>query len=353
MTKLNIALIPPPLLLTPPTGYGGLERVVYDLGCALVANGDDVTLCAPSGSHIDGGKLLNTGISQERVDVDWVKCEADAYNIYASKLKEFDIVHDHSWFGFPYLTKYNNSNIKLLHTHHGHLNWDPTKVPPQLKTTNLVGISDFMKREYESQGWGARYVYNGIDLNAYPFSDKKRTGLAYVGRISQFKNPDKAIRAAIDSDQHIDVIGGSFVDDMNYLNDIKKMCENSKGLATLHLDLPHNEKVALVQSARACLVPSAFSEPYGLVATESMAMGTPVIAYNDGALKEVVGTSPLDRGGYICDNYAAFAHNVKWLDEKQSPSPQMCRKRAEMFSREKMAENYRKLYVEIIEGGGW
>ena len=353
MTKLNIALIAPPLLQTPPRGYGGLERVVYDLGCALVKGGDSVTLFAPNGSHIDGGKTVETGIAPERTDVNWVECEGNSYNVYAKDLGNFDITHDHTWFYFAALKRIGNPEVKMLHTHHGHLSWDINKLIKEVCPVNLVGISDFMRKEYESQSWSSRYVYNGIDLDSYPLSTKERDGLVYVGRISKFKNPDVAIRAAIESKQHINVIGGSFVDDVNYLTDITKMCGNSGGYATLHLDLPHKEKVEMVQKAKACLVPSAFSEPYGLVATESMAMGTPVIAYNDGALKEVIGTSPLDRGGYICDDYISFLYNVKWMNKDESPSPQMCRKRAEMFSREKMAENYRKLYVEILEGGGW
>jgi glycosyltransferase involved in cell wall biosynthesis len=350
---MKIALVAPPLLKTPPTGYGGLERVLYDLGCALASKGEDVTLIAPKGSHIDGGKVIETITAPERTDVDWLCCEGDAYNIYAKELNKFDIIHDHSWFGFPYIAKFGNQNLKICHTHHGHLNWDPTKIPEQIKPINLIGISKYMQNEYREQGWSAKYVYNGINLNKYPLYNGDREGLVFVGRISKLKNPHLAIRAAIETRQHIDVIGGSFVDDKNYLNDVKKMCEDSGGRATLHLDLPHEEKVRLVQKAKACLVLSEFREPYGLVAAESMAMGTPVIAYNDGALREVVGEDGF--AGYVCNTYEEAVKRIRDFPDGfgETLSPIKCRKRAMMFRRDIMAENYLKLYKEVIDGKNW
>ena len=170
------------------------------------------------------------------------------------------------------------------------------------------------------------------------------------GRLSKFKDPIGAIRAANETGNHIDVVGSSFTDDPNYLNDVKKMCECSNGMATLHLDVLHEEKVRLLQNARACLIFSAFGEPFCLVSPESNAVGTPVIAYNDGALKEVVGEDGV--AGYVCNSYEEAVARIRSLDDNPL-EPENCRKRAEIFSREKMAENYRKLYVEIIEGGGW
>jgi glycosyltransferase involved in cell wall biosynthesis len=170
---MKIALISPPLLKTPPTGYGGLEQVVYDLGCALVAGGDEVTLFAPPGSHIDGGTVFETIVAPERTDVNWVELEGNAYNKYASELSKFDIIHSHDWFGFPYIAKMGNPNLKICHTHHGHCDWNPAKKPANVKNVNLIAISEFMQKEYMARGWIAKYVYNGINLDKYPYSDKK------------------------------------------------------------------------------------------------------------------------------------------------------------------------------------
>lgn len=349
---MKIALVVPPLLKTPPTGYGGLEQVVYDLGCALVAAGDDVTLFAPPGSYIDGGKVFETVVAPERTDVNWVELEGRAYNIYAEKLLDFDIVHDHSWFAFPYLMKIGNEKLKICHTHHGHLNWDRTKVPPTMGHVNLIAISDYMRNEYGSQGWASKYVYNGINLNNYTYSDKKGDRIVFVGRISKLKQPDFAIRTAIETKIPIDVIGGSFVDDNRFLEDIKTMCDNSNGLATLHLDLPHDKKVKIVQNAKACLVPSKMGEPFGLTLIEASACGTPVIALNDGAIREVVGE---DGGvGYVVNTYDEFVKRVANIGNPGYViKPEDCRKHAETFSRENMAKNYKVLYERIINGEEW
>jgi glycosyltransferase involved in cell wall biosynthesis len=351
---MRIAVIAPPLLKVPPTNYGGLEIVVFDLCEALAEMGDDVTLIAPVGSHAKGCKLIETVIAPERTDVDWVGLEMSAFNIYKDKLQEFDIIHDHTWFGGVYLSKFDsaNKNLKICKTHHGHLDWRADRIPPQIGKVNLIAISDFMRKEYEAQGWISKYVYNGIDLNKYPYSDKKEDRLVFVGRISTFKQPHLAIEAAVSSKTPIDIIGGSFVDKPEFLETIKTMCDNSNGLATLHLDLPHDEKVKFVQGAKACLVPSHMGEPFGLTIIEAFACGTPVIALNDGAIREVVGDTA--GAGYVCDTSDEFVKIVRNIGMNgYAIKPRDCRNRAEYFSRENMAKRYKALYEKIIKGEEW
>jgi glycosyltransferase involved in cell wall biosynthesis len=349
---MKIALISPPPLKTPPSQYGGLEAVVYDLGCALVKGGDDVTLFAPPGSHIDGGKLFETVVAPERVDVNWIQLEGEAYNKYVHELEHFDIVHCHTWFAFPYLAKMTKPSIKICHTHHGHLDWKVNAIPPQIGKVNLIAISEYMSKEYQMQGWSSKYVYNGIDIDKYKYSDKKEDRFAFVGRISEFKQPDLAIRAAIAANTPIDIIGGSFVDKPAFLETIKTMCDNSNGIATLHLDLPNDKKVEIVQSAKASLVPSNFHEPFGLVACESLAMGTPVIALDDGALREVVGDN--GKAGFVVGTEEQFTDICNKIGTPGFKiTPQACRDRSLKFSRDNMANRYRKLYEQIISGSEW
>src|SRR5208337_2258674 len=161
-------------------------------------------------------------------------------------------------------------------THHGHLDWSPTHVNREMfNPINLIAISQYMSREYLTQGWKSRYVYNGVDLTTHPFSSEKGENLVFVGRLSKFKQPALAIDAALAAGKKIHVIGGSFVDDPNYLEMIRKKCEMSGGEAILHLDASHEEKVKLVGNASACLIPSAMQEPFGLTCIEAMSCGTP------------------------------------------------------------------------------
>jgi len=348
---MKIALISPPLLKTPPTGYGGLEKVVYDLGCALVKQGHNVTLFAPPGSHIEGATLFETVESPEKTDVNWIELEANSFNKYKGNLTGFDIIHDNTWFGFAYLVKYDQKmkDIKICHTHHGHLNWDASKKPAEIGNTNLIAISKFMADEYKGQKWESKYVYNGVDTDTYVPLYEKGDRLVFVGRISKLKGTHIAIKAAVETGTPIDIIGGSFVDDKTYLEAIKTECTNSGGVATLHLDVTNDIKIGMVQKAKACLIPSKFGEPFGLTAVEALACGTPAIVYDDGALKEIVNSHAI---GTVCDGYDAFLNTVRNIDSTKYDFKR-CRTRAEYFSCKNMADRYLDLYKEIIDGKSW
>ncbi len=344
---MKIALIPPPLLKTPPSRYGGLEQVVYDLGCALLKAGHDVTLVAPHGSNLpDPGKVIETGQAKEDTKCNWVQEEIDHFGVYAARVgEEFDIIHDHTWFGTPYLLKIKK-NVKICHTHHGHLNWNPKAMPKKTEHLNLIAISQFMANLYISMGFQSKYVYNGIEIEKYPFKKEKGDRFLFVGRFSEFKMPHVAIDLARDAGHPIDLVGGTFVDNPNYLDYIKHRC--ALGEATIYLDAPHEVKLKMMQDARALIVPSKFMEPFGLVAAEALACGTPVVALNDGALREVVGDDGI--AGYVGNTYDDLLRALKQID---GISPEECRKRGELFSREKMAENYVKLYEKVVGGEEW
>ena len=347
---MKIALIPSCILPTPPKNYGGAEKIVSDLGDALIAKGHSVTLFAPRGSYIEGADLVETGIAPETTSCDWAQLESNAFLKYQDRLKEFDIIHDHTWFYFAALRK-SDDKLNMIHTHHGHLDWKAAGVPDFIKPTNLISISDHMKAEYLNQGWASERVYNGINLDAYPFQQKKGDRLIFVGRADRFKAPDLAIRAAIENNTPIDMVCGTFVGDKQYLESIKVMCDNSKGLATFYPDASHAKKTELLGEARGCLVPSKMREPYGLVAAESLAMGTPVVCLADGALPEIVNSLSC---GFVCPNDAMFINAIRLLRHgRTEANPKACRARAECFSREIMADNYLEVYKRVIGGEGW
>jgi glycosyltransferase involved in cell wall biosynthesis len=134
-----------------------------------------------------------------------------------------------------------------------------------------------------------------------------------------------------------------------YNDALQAWVERSKGMATLHMNAGDDVKLNLMKRARATIMPSNFGEPFGLVALESMACGTPAIVTSDGGLPEVVGTGP-EAGGFICDTYAQIVDAVR---NSHKINPNTCRKRAEMFSREIMAENYLNYYKEALNGNEW
>lgn len=347
--KLKVALVAPPFLRVPPDTYGGSEQIIADLAEALAKKGHDVTIFAANGSKVPGCKVVEFGPPVMKAQVNWLEEEKKAYKNYEDKLNGYDIIHDHTWLGYPYRAKLANPELKIIHTHHGGLNW--RSKPPGVDKLNLVAISDWMVKVYESQGFVAKRAYNGINLERYPFKAEKGDRLLYVGRFSKFKQPHVAIEVAKKLDMGIDLLGGTFVDDVGYLDQIRELVKGYPK-ATMYEDAPHQEKLELMRNARALLFPSAMGEPYGLVAVEAWACGTRVIASNDGAIPELM----MPEVGIVCNTVQApdlidqMVGAVKKIDKI---SPEACRARAEMFSRENMAERYLRLYREILSRSEW
>jgi glycosyltransferase involved in cell wall biosynthesis/predicted SAM-dependent methyltransferase len=345
---LKIGLISTPFFNCPPKGYSGLEMVVWDLACGLSALGHKVTLYAPEGSKAPpNGELVITGPSITDVNVNWVEKEQNVNNVVAQSFKDLDILHGHNWFGFEYLLR--NNGPKICHTHHGHLNsdwWLKEKSPFKL---NFIAISKWMKTLYDKQGIPSEYVYNGIDLSRYEFQEKKGDRLLYVGRISKFKQPHIAISLAKRLNVGLDIVGGTFVDDKQYLSDIKFACDGKQ--ITFNPDVDHETKIKFMQNAKCLLFPSNMGEPFGLVAAEAMACGTPVVALNDGAISEVVNDGTT---GYVLPDYDKIESAMQLTTKLNLITPNACRVRTlTMFSRKVMAENYVRLYRSILQNQEW
>ena len=339
---MKIALISSSVFPVPPKSYGGLERVVYDLGKALVKLGHKVTLFAPEGSRLEGGEVIETGPPQKSVNENWAVREENAYNIYRDSLGDFDVVHGHTWFGWEYMAKLRHPELRVLHTHHGGMTWG---IRPPLEHMNLVAISKFMALEYYKKlGVDVEVVYNGVDLDNYPYSKDKGERLLYVGRFTSYKGPHIAIAVAKKLGEPLDLVGGTFVEDKEYLKSLQKECDGKQ--IRMFEDAPHRKKVELMRKAKALLFPSLMGEPFGLVAVEALACGTPVIAINDGAIPEIIS----DRAGFLCYSLDEMCKAVKKVEEIR---PRDCRKQAEKFSNEIMTDNYLKLYHLLLKGEEW
>lgn len=350
--KLIIALISTPFFTVPPSKYGGLEQIVWDLAEALDEFGHQIVIFGPEGSKATKhGKLIATGPSISTVNVDWFQAEKDAYEKYKDIItpERFQIVHDHTWFAFPYLLKGKYPNLKIIHTNHGGYSWDSA---PPVSHPNLVAISDFMKQytiQYFAQkGYqvNCEFVRNGIDTDKYPFQQTKSDCLLFVGRLSTFKQPHVAVELARRTNHKLDILGGTFVDSVEYVNQLDNLIKDDPNIK-IYKDVSHEFKIEKMQNAKALIFPSRMNEPAGLVACEAMSCGTPVIAFDDGAIKEYV---IHNKTGFICkdiDEMITSLINIHTIDPKE------CRKRAEELSREVMAKNYETLYYKIIKGDEW
>jgi len=352
---MRIALISSSAHQVPPLNYGGLELVVWNLAEALDDLGHDVTIIAPQGSRCtENGNIIETIPAQTDVKHDWFQAELAAYNIYRPFLGYFDVIHDHSWFGCVYLAKKDDPYLKICHTHHGMINWR-TK-PDYVENLNMIGCSDAQRWHIsESIHEPCKIVHHGIDLDMYPFHEKKTNWYLSLNRITSFKGIDVFCDIISKCGCWGEVVGeDSFVEDQNYVSSIKSKCNVVDSGLVYHGALSQDEKIKALQHAKALvalpMLDRGYLEIFGLNITEAMACGTPVIGLRNGGLIDQI-----DDGvtGFLCNTIDEIEEVIK-SDKVSKINPADCRDRAEkMFSRKRMAENYIVLYQSILEKKEW
>lgn len=344
--KLKIGLLATRFFGIHPSCYAGLEQIIWDLAYALDKLGHEVTLFAPKGSKPPPhGKLVETGEAYQSLKANWLQGELETYDSFRDKLENLDILHGHTHHAIEYFGKIHNPNLPVTHTHHNiNLSW--LKFYKPLFKLNLISVSDWTRHVFGRQEFISRRCYNGINLDKYPFQAEKTDRLMFLGRIIKGKAPHLAIKVAKEAGVGLDIIGSTTaVNDLDYVNEVKNLCDGKQ--IRFIGEVSQETKLHYLQNARAILMPSQWGEPFGLVSVEAMACGTVPIALDDGALKEIIVDG---QSGFICNTVDQMVNRIKALE---FIDPQICRERAEQFSREKMAQEYVKLYTQIINGQEW
>jgi glycosyltransferase involved in cell wall biosynthesis len=339
--RLRIGVIAPPWLPVPPTGYGGIERVVAVLVDGLVASGHDVTLFAAPGSSTDARLVTPLAIAPLLGDSD--SGPDELYHTTAAYLRAdaFDIYHDHTGIG-PALGAMLSDRTPVVHTLHGP--W--TELGRRFyglvhDRIHLVAVSQ-AQRAANPRLHYAGVVYNGIDLTAHPFHRSKEDFVLFVGRISPEKRPEVAVDVARAAGLPlVMVIKRNEPAERAYWDEV---VAPRIGDDVVVLDQPpHAVKVDLMGRARALLFPIDWPEPFGLVMTEAMACGTPVIARSLGAAPEVVAHGIT---GFLCTTVEEMVDAVAAATELK---PEDCRARVEgCFSARAMVLGYEHLYRSAL-----
>jgi len=259
---------------------------------------------------------------------------------------DLDIILGSNWFGMEYASKKQNPELKVCHTHHGHINPQYWTQPPF--KLNLIAISQWMVKAYREQaGLEARHCYNGVDMDLYPYKESHGDRLMFLGRIDPIKAPDIAIDVAERLKKQIDIVGGTrFVSDLDYVERVKAKCRQSE-YANFVGEVDHATKVRYLQNASTLIIPSKFGEPFGLICVEAMATGCVPIAFNDGALGEIIVNGET---GFICDTSNEL---IDAVEKSTTISSSACRKRAEGFSKEVCAKSYEYRFKQILGGDEW
>jgi len=183
-------------------------------------------------------------------------------------------------------------------------------------------------------------VYNGIEIKKFKFNKKPGDYLLVVGRIAKEKGIYEAIKIAKITKEKLLIVGRKTEDEYWYKK-VKPFIGKNIKFAGL---VPLYEMPKFYNKAKALLFPIRWEEPFGLVMTEAMSCGTPVIAFNRGSIPEVIKHG---KTGFIVKNIREAVAAVKKIDQIDRRD---CRKWVEEnFSIEKMVDNYEKLYYDILK----
>jgi glycosyltransferase involved in cell wall biosynthesis len=288
---LRIAMLAPPWISVPAAGYGGVESVVSTLTEELVRRGHDVTLfCAPgSASSASVVTLLDRPhpdeIERSLYEVDHVGRAFDRIDA-ASEDDPFDVVHDHC--GFTGLAMANRIETPLVHTLHGPFTLETAAFYARHgEKATLVGISRAQLRSAPLGLGGIATIPNPIDLRAWPVHERKGDYLLWVGRMTPEKGPHRAIAAARAVDVPI-VLAGVIQPGQQAFFD-REIAPHIDGERVQFVgEVGGTAKRSLFAHARGLLMPIRWNEPFGMVMVEALACGTPVIAFPEGAARELV-----------------------------------------------------------------
>jgi glycosyltransferase involved in cell wall biosynthesis len=343
---VRIAQVSPLYESVPPKYYGGTERVVSYLTEELVRQGHEVTLFA-SGDSTTRAHLIapcRASLRLQKDCIDQLAHHIVMLELVAKRASDFDVIHFHiDYLHFPLSRR---QSIPHLTTLHGRLDL-PDLVPlyREFAEMPVVSISNAQRLPLPWVNWLAT-VHHGLPKQLYRFRRELGRYLCFLGRISPEKRVDRAVEMARRIGMPLKIAAKVDNVDRQYFAQVIEPLLTLPGIEYVG-EVGEDQKDELLGNAYALLFPIDWPEPFGLVMIEAMACGTPVIAYRQGSVEEV-----LDDGvtGFVVDGLdeaVRAAERVKELDRRR------CRQVfEERFSVARMARDYLALYERLVDRRG-
>ncbi|WP_447956934.1 glycosyltransferase family 4 protein [Vreelandella sp. EE7] len=344
--RIRIAQVAPVIFPTPPLGSGGTERIVADLTEALFNLNHDVTLIGPSDCQTPARHLACApSLSQLQALHGTVPpgvpgaLEARVLEKLREHLDEFDVIHCHGEFCHaPLLGRRRAHSLTTVH-------WRVDELDRQLLFEGfpdlpVAAISHAQARSIPQTNL-AGVVHHGLDAGRFTLGAGDGGYLAFIGRMTDQKRPDRAIEVARAVGYPLTLAGGVDVGNPDWFDRfvVPELDDVIRHVGTID-DV---QKQTLLGGAAALLFPIDWPEPFGLVMIEAMACGTPVIAWRNGSVEEVI-----EQGvtGFIVDSVEEAVAAVKRL-------PELSRERVRerflaRFTAERMARDYVDVYHALL-----
>lgn len=336
---VKIGIVAPPWAPIPPELYGGIEQAVDCEARGLVAAGHEVLLFA-------------TGDSTCPVPTEWLleHSEGNRIGFTVPELRhvlaayetvtDCDIIHDHTMVGPVYASAL--TDVPVVTTIHGPLNVELIDIYRRIAgRVPLIAISHAQLRADPGLPV-AGVIHHGVDVDDFPAGAGKGDYCMYLGRMVEEKGAHRAVLAAREAGIPI-LLAGKMREPWETAY-FETHIEPLLGDGVEYLgEVPYEEKVRLLSDAKATLFPIRWNEPFGLVMLESLACGTPVLAFAEGAAPEVVADG---RTGWLCkdeSDMAAKLNAIAAIDRGE------CREDvATRFSTERMTREHVELFEKVL-----
>ena len=331
----------------PPVGYGPWEQVVADLCRGLTADGHEVTLFAPVGTDTPAHLVETVPYPMNEWPPDarppdhrvWEEIHIATMAAHVAE-RQFDVVHSHLSvhpLGYARLLP-----VPMMTTLHGSA-WNRAIHPALERYSDLpfVSLSDSERHFFPDLNYVAT-VHNGIDLNTFQPGAGKGGFILFAGRMAPEKQPHVAIEIAGAAGLPLKLAGPIEDKHHEYFSSRVRPMLDGQGIEYLG-DLDRTEIIEVFGASAAVIMPLAWEEPFGLVAIEALASGTPVVGWRRGALPEIIRDGVT---GALVDDVSGAVRALQHIDRLDRGE---CRSDAESrFSLDVMARRYAEAYEKVI-----
>jgi len=344
---MKIAHVAPLFESVPPRGYGGTERIIAYLVDGLVELGHDVTLFS-SADATTSARLVAVRDQALRLDPDGLKSPIAAHLSMLDEVRRradaFDLIHFHlsHFIHFPF---FEHMPERTVTTPHGRLDYkDLAAAYRRWPRFPMISISGPQRRPLPEANWVAT-IHHGLppDLYRPPDAGLGREGyLAFLGRLSRPKRPDLAIDIARRAGFELRIAAKVDEEDPGYFRETIEPLIDGDRVRYLG-EIGEAAKQAFLGNAAALLFPIDWPEPFGLVVIEAMACGTPVIAFDRGAMRDLVDAGVTGFVVNSVDDAVAAVGRLATLDRAR-----IRQVFEERFSSARMVRDYAAAYARLI-----
>lgn len=360
--NLRIAFLAPIKRPITPDTTVSRNRVIVDLATGLLEKGHKVTIIGTADSNLPGvtfagivPKGLNFLPAAENPFYQHTAYLTQMIKTLISRQGEFDLIHNHMYPEFLPLLAEASLKIPMLTTVHAQMTDDLKGALSCFPQAHFAAISETSKR---AAGLPMRVVHNSVDTDFFLPTESAKDYFLFVGRMSKAKGEDgkyldpkgvqNAISAARKTDIRLKIVGN--VEDTVFFDTLIKPHLSEKlefvGEVSVEQKMTREQMRDLFAGAIALVNPINWEEPFGLVMAEALSCGTPVIAFNRGAVSEIVVDK---KNGFVIDPHSGIEGLVAAIGKINTIDRKICREHVVAnFSKKRMVDDYEKLYLEIL-----